>query len=557
MSSDLVLSNGRVVDGCGNPWYRGDLAVEGGHIAAIAPARTLRARQVIDLDGRFVAPGFVDVHTHSDLSILINRRAESVVRQGVTTEVIGNCGMSPAPVAGARLPEMRAQWGSISEQPEITWAWRSFAEYLDVLEGGGLAINIASLAGHGALRIAVMGLEEREPTTSEMGQMEALLEDAMTAGAFGLSTGLVYPPGCFASTAEIIHLCRVVARFGGLYASHVRGERETILEAVAEAIQIGREAGLPVQVSHNAPKYGAPCDARANLRLIEEARARGQDVTVDNDVHTDLGPALTGALPQALQERPAAEIAALLSDRDSRQSIREEIELDQRPAFGPASLLKHGQWQRITVLRAPSSEDAVGRTIEEIAQDLDREPFDVYLDLIVENGHEAEGIFHYIDERNIRLLLEHPAVMVCSDGQVLAPYGFLNDPPPYSPCSYGEFPGVLERYVRDEPVLRLEEAIRKMTSFPAQRFGLLDRGILRPGARADIVVFDLDRIRDRATALPPHTYPIENYPHRYPEGIDYVLVNGVLVVEGEQHTGALPGHVLRQPAAGPNVRNRY
>ena len=557
MSSDLVLSNGRVVDGCGNPWYRGDLAVEGGHIAAIAPARTLRARQVIDLDGRFVAPGFVDVHTHSDLSILINRRAESVVRQGVTTEVIGNCGMSPAPVAGARLPEMRAQWGSISEQPEITWAWRSFAEYLDVLEGGGLAINIASLAGHGALRIAVMGLEEREPTTSEMGQMEALLEDAMTAGAFGLSTGLVYPPGCFASTAEIIHLCRVVARFGGLYASHVRGERETILEAVAEAIQIGREAGLPVQVSHNAPKYGAPCDARANLRLIEEARARGQDVTVDNDVHTDLGPALTGALPQALQERPAAEIAALLSDRDSRQSIREEIELDQRPAFGPASLLKHGQWQRITVLRAPSSEDAVGRTIEEIAQDLDREPFDVYLDLIVENGHEAEGIFHYIDERNIRLLLEHPAVMVCSDGQVLAPYGFLNDPPPYSPCSYGEFPGVLERYVRDEPVLRLEEAIRKMTSFPAQRFGLLDRGILRPGARADIVVFDLDRIRDRATALPPHTYPIENYPHRYPEGIDYVLVNGVLVVEGEQHTGALPGHVLRQPAAGPNIRNRY
>ena len=557
MSSDLVLSNGRVVDGCGNPWYRGDLAVEGGHIAAIAPARTLRARQVIDLDGRFVAPGFVDVHTHSDLSILINRRAESVVRQGVTTEVIGNCGMSPAPVAGARLPEMRAQWGSISEQPEITWVWRSFAEYLDVLEGGGLAINIASLAGHGALRIAVMGLEEREPTTSEMGQMEALLEDAMTAGAFGLSTGLVYPPGCFASTAEIIHLCRVVARFGGLYASHVRGERETILEAVAEAIQIGREAGLPVQVSHNAPKYGAPCDARANLRLIEEARARGQDVTVDNDVHTDLGPALTGALPQALQERPAAEIAALLSDRDSRQRIREEIELDQRPAFGPASLLKHGQWQRITVLRAPSSEDAVGRTIEEIAQDLDREPFDVYLDLIVENGHEAEGIFHYIDERNIRLLLEHPAVMVCSDGQVLAPYGFLNDPPPYSPCSYGEFPGVLERYVRDEPVLRLEEAIRKMTSFPAQRFGLLDRGILRPGARADIVVFDLDRIRDRATALPPHTYPIENYPHRYPEGIDYVLVNGVLVVEGEQHTGALPGHVLRQPAAGPNVRNRY
>jgi len=547
MDADLVLSNGRVVDGCGNPWYWGDLAVDRGHIAAIAPARTLRGEQVIDLEGRFVAPGFVDVHTHSDLSILINRRAESVVRQGVTTEVIGNCGMSPAPIEGTHLPEMQAQWGSISEQPEITWAWRSFGDYLGVLEDGGLAINIASLAGHGALRIAVMGLEEREPTAAQMGQMEVLLEEAMVAGAFGLSTGLVYPPGCFASTLEIIHLCRVAARFGGLYASHVRGERETILEAVAEAIQIGREAGLPVQISHNAPKYGAPCDARANLRLVDEARARGQDVTVDNDVHTDLGPALTGALPQALQERPAAEIAALLSDAGSRQRIRQEIELDQRPAFGPASLLKHGQWQRITVLRAPASGDAIGRTIEEIAQDRSQVPFDVYFDLIVENGHKAEGIFHYIDERNIRLLLEHPAVMVCSDGQVLAPYGFLNDPPPYSPCSYGEFPGVLERYVRDEPVLRLEEAIRKMTSFPAQRFGLLDRGMLRPGARADLVVFDLDRIRDRATDLPPHTFPLENYPHRYPEGIDYVFVNGTLVVEGERHTGALPGQLLRLP----------
>ncbi|MCL7454363.1 MAG: D-aminoacylase [Anaerolineae bacterium] len=554
MKPDFVLSRCRIIDGCGNPWFWGDLAILDGRIVDVALPGTLQGERLLDVDGRFVAPGFVDVHTHSDLSILINRQAESVVRQGVTTEVIGNCGISPAPVADAYLPEMHAQWGRISHQPEITWQWRSFAGYLDALEQGGLAINIASLAGHGALRIAVMGLAEREPTPAEMGQMEALLEEAMAAGAFGLSTGLVYPPGCFAHTAEIVHLCRVAARHGGLYASHIRGERETILEAVGEAIQIGREAGLPVQISHNAPKYGAPCDARANLQLVDEARARGQDVTVDNDVHTDLGPALTGGLPQALQERPAAEIAALLSDPDARRKIREEIELDLKPAFGPAGLLKHGQWQRITVLHAPGSEGVVGQTIAEIAASRGREPFDTYFDLIVENGHEAEGIFHYIDERDIRLLLQHPAVMICSDGQVLAPYGFLNDPPPYAPCSYGEFPGVLERYVRDEPVLRLEEAIRKMTSFPAQRFGLLDRGLLRPGARADIVVFDLERVRDRATALPPHSYPLPNYPHRYPEGIDYVFVNGVLVVEGEQHTGALPGHVLRHPAGNPRAR---
>ncbi|MGA9351998.1 MAG: D-aminoacylase [Anaerolineae bacterium] len=533
---DIVLANGRILDGCGNPWFWGDVGIQDGRIARIAPVGTLQGQEIIDVGSRFVAPGFIDVHTHSDLSILVNRRAESAVRQGATTHIIGNCGMSPAPVDEDHLAEMRHYWGRISEQPEVTWEWRTFVQYLRTLEEGGLAINVGSLAGHAALRIAVMGFDDRDPTPSELARMKELLTEAMEAGAFGLSTGLVYPPGCFASTDEIIALCRVIARYHGLYASHVRGERETILEAVAEAIRIGREAGVPVQISHNAPKYGAPCDATANLRLVEEARVRGQDVTVDNDVHTDYGPSLTGALPQPVQERSIAEIVALLRNPDSRRQVREEIVLDQRPAFGPAGLLKHGQWRRITILHAPESPDVVGKTIEAIAHERSQDAFDVYFDLIVENGYDADAIFDYIDEANIRILLQHPAAMICSDGRVLAPYGFLNDPPPYSPCSYGEFPGVLERYVRDEAVLTLEEAIRKMTSFPAQRFGLMDRGILWPGAWADVVVFDLERVRDKATNL---------YPHRYPEGIDYVFVNGVLVVEGEQHTNALPGKVLR------------
>ena len=542
---DFVLAHAKILDGCGNPWFWGDLAIRQGRIVEIASPGTLRGQQVIDVEGRFVAPGFIDVHTHSDLSILVNRRAESAVRQGVTTHVVGNCGMSPAPIDPAHLGDMRQYWGRISDQPEVTWEWRTFGEYLSHLQSSGIAINVASLAGHSALRMAVMGLDDRAPTPPEWDGMMALLAEAMEVGAFGLSTGLVYPPGCFASTEEIIDLCRVVSRYHGLYASHIRGERETILEAVAEAIRIGREAGVPAQISHNAPKFGAPCDATANLRLVDEARARGQDVTVDNDVHTDLAPALTGALPQPIQDRDAAEIAALLQDPDSRRKIREDIVFDRRPAFGPAGLLKHSQWQRITILHAPKSEAAVGKTIEVLARERGCDPFDVYFDLIIENGHDAEAIFDYIDEANIRLLLRHPAVMICSDGEALAPYGFLNDPPPYSPCSYGEFPGVLERYVRDEPVLTLQEAIRKMTSFPAQRFGLMDRGALRPGAWADVAVFDLERIHDRATNLYPHTFPFENYPHRYPEGIDYVVVNGVLVVDRDQHTGALPGQVLK------------
>jgi len=544
---DLVLANGRVVDGCGNPWFRGDIGIRGGRIVEIAPPGTLHGQEQINADGRFIAPGFVDIHTHSDLSILVNRRAESAVRQGVTTQVIGNCGMSPAPVSEDRLDEMRHDWGRISDTPEVTWQWRTFAQYLGTLQEGGLAINVAALVGHGALRIAAMGFDEREPTVAELARMEDLLAEAMGAGAFGMSTGLVYPPGCFARTDEIIALCRVVSRYGGLYASHIRGERESILEAVAEAIQIGREARLPVQISHNAPKYGAPCDATANLRLVEEARENGQDVTVDNDVHTDLGVLLVEALPQTLQERPITEIVNLLRDGDARRQIQEEIVRDLRPAFGPAGLLKHGQWGRITIMHATTNRDVVGKTMAAIARERGQDPFDVYLDLIVENGDTVDAIFDYIDEENIRILLRHPAVMICSDGEVLAPYGFLNDPPPYSPCSYGEFPGVLERYVREEPVLTLEEAIRKMTSFPAQRIGLMDRGVLRPGARADVVLFDLERVRDRATNLYPHTYPFENYPHQYPEGIDYVFVNGTMVVDGERHTGALPGQVLRHP----------
>jgi N-acyl-D-amino-acid deacylase len=551
MDFDLVLAHSRILSGCGNPWFWGDIAIRQGRIVTIAPPGTLSGRKTINVDGRYVAPGFIDVHTHSDLSILVNRRAESAVRQGVTTHIIGNCGMSPAPVDENHLADMQRYWGLISDQPEVTWEWRTFGEYLQTLQSGGLGINIASLAGHAALRIAVMGLDDRAPTPAELDRMKELLSAAMEAGAFGLSTGLVYPPGCYASTDEIIALGRVVSRYQGLYTSHIRGERETILEAVAEAIHIGREAGVPVQISHNAPKFGAPCDATANLRMIEEARAQGQDVTVDNDVHTDLAPALIGALPQQIHADSAAEIAARLQDPDTRRHIREEMVHDHRPAFGPAGLVKHGQWQRITILHAPKSPETVGKTIAVLARERGCDPFDAYFDLIIENGNDAEAIFDYIDEVNIRLLLKHPAVMICSDGQVLAPYGFLNDPPPYSPCSYGEFPGVLERYVRDEPVLTLQETIRKMTSFPAQRFRLLERGVLQPGACADIVVFDLARIRDRATNLYPHTFPFENYPHRYPEGIDYVVVNGVVVIDEGEHTGALPGKVLSAAEPGP------
>lgn len=543
---DLVIANGRIVDGCGNPWYYGDVAVRGDRIAAIGAAGALRGRAVVDAGGRYVAPGFVDPHTHSDISILQHPRADSVVRQGVTTHVTGNCGMSPAPLSAAHRDEALHNWAHYWDISGVAWDWTSFRQYLKALELAGGAINIAPLVGHGALRLAVMGLAQRLATEKELARMERLLDAALRAGAHGLSTGLVYPPGCYAGTDELVRLCRVVGRYQAMYTTHIRGERETILEAVTEALAIGRECGVAVEVSHNAPKWGAREDAGANLALIEEARRDGLDVTTDNDVHTDLAPRLSRALPQPVLDLGHEALMALLGDPRERDDLRRAIADDVLPGAGYTGLVRHGRFDRIVILHAGRHPELRGRSVADIAADRGSAPLDTYLDLIVEEDDQIVGIFDYVDERDIRALLRSPLAMVSSDGLVMPPVETLDDPALYWPCSYGEYPGVLERYVRDEPVLRLEEAIRKMTSFPAQRFGLLDRGVLRPGLRADVVVFDLDKVRDRATNLYPHAYPFENIPHRHPEGLDWVLVNGEPVIAEGEHTGALPGRVLRR-----------
>lgn len=541
---DIVIANGRIVDGCGNPWFRGDIGVRGRRVAAVAPPGALHGRRVIDAADRYVTPGFVDPHTHSDISILAYPQAESAVFQGVTTHVTGNCGMGAAPVSERFRAEARSEW-EYYWSVKVDWSWRSFAQYLRAIEARGTAINIAPLVGHGALRIAAMGYAERRASARELDVMRRLLDASLRAGAHGLSTGLVYPPGCYADTAEIVALCEVVAKYRGIYTSHIRGERETILDAVAEAIAIGRAAGVPVEVSHNAPKWGAGEKAKANLDLAEEARRGGHDVTVDNDVHTELAPRLSRALPQPVLDLPHDRLIALLADETERPDLRRAVETDALPGAGYTGLVKHGRFDRIVVLHAPRHPQLRGKTVADIAAARGADAFDTFLDLIVEEDDQIVGIFDYIDEAEIRRVLAHPLVMVCSDGLVMPPVEQLDDPGLYWPCSYGEYPGILERYVRDEPFLRLEDVIRKMTSFPAQRFGLSDRGVLRPGLAADVLVFDLERLRDRATNPYPHAYPFVNIPHRYAEGMDVVLVNGTVVVEDGEHTGETPGRVVR------------
>ncbi len=554
MTFEALIKNGVLIDGAGNPWFKADVAISEGKIAQIGRLGNVEAKRVIDARGFVVSPGFIDIHTHSDLALLINPQAESKIRQGVTTEVIGNCGHSAAPVRKETLSFLKDEWEP--EAKAVQWTWSSLGDYFDQLEEQGVSLNVASFVGHGTVRTAVIGVENRSPTTREMKEMKTLVAQSMKDGAFGLSSGLVYLPGCFARTSELIELCSVIADYGGLYTSHIRGERETIVEALKEAIEIGEKAGVPVQVSHNCPKYGAHGKFKEQVEIYEKARARGIDVTFDNDAHTDFNPTLSQVLPQWAQTGGNREVVARLKDPKLRKRIKREIIEDKFPGPGYSGLIKHGRWDRIFLFSCKKNHDLIGKSLKEIAKIWNVDPFDAYLDLIIEEKGEVSGLLNYIEEEDIRAVLRHPLMMVCSDGSALAPYGVLGKINGYSPCSYGEYPYIIERYVIEEEVLTLQEAIRKMTSFPAQRLGLRDRGSLRERMWADIVIFDPNTVKDRATSRYPYHFPLPNFPHKYPKGIKYVFVNGEIVVEKGKHNGVFPGHVLRHPINGTVSRRK-
>ena len=544
MMFDLGIMNGYVVDGSGNPWYTADIGVVGKKVARIGRISRDDCERTIPAKGLYVCPGFIDIHTHSDVTAMVFRGCDSTLRQGVTTHLIGNCGQGIAPLREPHVDLARTYWGEWAGAISDT-KWRTFEEYLRVLRRGGLGHNIAPLQGHGPVRTAVMGARMDAPSKGELREMKALVEDSMRAGSFGLSTGLVYPPGCFAKTDEIIELCKIVGRYDGMYASHIRGERESIVDAIKEAILIGERAGVRVQISHNCPKWGACGRTDETLALVKEARERGLDVTIDNDVHTDLAPELSGALPQYLGELSVEDRVEHIKSKENRKRVRKDIVEDKLPAFGPSGLLKHGRFDRIFILHAPTQKGLEGKTVQGIADERKADPFETYFDLIVEEKDGIVALFDYISGEDLKALMRDPNMMFSSDCSTWSLDGERSDPPPYIPCAFGEYPGIFERYVRDDPVLTMQDAVRRMTSFPAQKIGLWDRGLLRPGLKADITIIDLPRVKDNATNLWPHTVPWENYPHRYPEGIPYVIVNGSVAVDGGRQTKVLAGEVLK------------
>jgi len=524
---DVLIKNGYVVDGTGNPEFKADIGIESGKVSKIGDLNLEDGSRVIDANGLVVSPGFIDIHSHSEYSLLANSRAESKIRQGVTTEVNGNCGDSPAPIEG--ISEEAAE--EIKEY-KLDIDWSTLGEYLDRLQRRGIALNVAQLVGHGTIRAAVIGCEHRPPTSEELGKMKQLVAQAMEDGAFGMSTGLFYLPGGFATTEEVIELCKVVARYGGIYTSHMRGEGDPLIEAVAEAIEIGEKANIPVQISHHKAcgieNWGK---VKKTLRMMEEARSRGVDVTCDVYPYEACGAGLISLIPNWAHEGGVDKLRERLEDPKNRERIKKEM-LGGLPRW--ESSIKQSGWGRIKVIGWKEHKKFEGKTLAEVAELKNADPFDLTFNLIIEKEN-PELIELAMNEEDICTVMKHPLSMIGSDGWALAPYGVLGETRTH-PRSYGTYPRILGKYVREDKVLTIEDAIRKMTSLPAQKLGLRDRGIIREGMWADVVVFDPKRVRDKAT------YEDQ---HRYPQGIEYVLVNGEVVVERGEHTGALAGKVLR------------
>lgn len=535
---DLIITGGRVLDGTGNPWQWADLGIRHGCIAALVPARpgqpsplAGKAPRVIDATGQVVAPGFIDLHSHSDLPLLANRTADSKVMQGVTTEVIGQCGASLAPVTEASLPVLRAAMRGFLEV-ETEWPWRSYGDYLGRLASQGTSVNVAGVVGHGPVRIAAMGFEQRPPTAGELELMGAMIRRSIEEGAFGWSTGLIYTPGSYSQLDELEALGRATGEAGGIYFTHMRSEGEGIFGALAEALAVGRAGRCPVHVSHLKASGGAQGRAPELLAALEAARAEGIDVTADQYPYIAGSTSLAALLPPWAHQGGREQLLARLRD----PAGRERMAADMRGKLpGWENDFRGLPWDKVVISRCEAQPTYEGRSVASIAAELGRDGYDTVFHLLAEVDPGTGMVVFMMREDEVALMMRHDLVMVGTDGSGLCPTGPMGQGKPH-PRSYGTFPRILGQYVREQGSLTLQQAIRKMTSAAAGRLGLADRGQLREGWWADVVVFDPATVADRATFADPH---------QYPAGIGHVLVNGQVVVEGGRHTGRTPGQVLR------------
>jgi N-acyl-D-amino-acid deacylase len=524
---DILIKNGTVIDGLSDQSWKADVGISGERIQAIGKLGAVQSRSIIDAAGKAVTPGFIDIHAHTDATeLLLNPKGESKIRQGVTLEVSGNCGGSSFPCKKEVSEEDKNRLKKYGLERD----WVDLAGYLARVQKTGLAFNYITLVGQGTIRSYVMNEDNRKPTAAELELMQRLVAEAMEQGAFGISSGLEYTPSGFASTEEVVELCRVAAKYGGFYSTHVRSEDRFVIEAVAEAIYIAEKAGLPLQISHFKSSGTVNWWKMPKLfDLVEAAAKRGTAVTADRYPYTAYNTGLSINFPQWALAGGNEALVKKLQDPAERARLREEVMLK----------LEGSPWESILLTGLDEEENKrfIGKTIQQAADELGQDPYEFACDLLVKEKGDVEIVGFGMSEEQTEEVLKHPLVMLCSDGSALAPYGPLHQGKPH-PRNYGTFPRFLGYYVRDRKALTLPQAVKKMTSMPAAKLGLKDRGTLKPGNFADIVVFDPAAIADRGTYTEPE---------QYPAGIDYVIVNGKVVIDHDNHTGALPGKVLYGP----------
>jgi N-acyl-D-amino-acid deacylase len=508
-----------------------DLVIDGTKIAGIFKPSEAKAAMTINADGMVVCPGFIDIHSHSDIHLLSNPQAHSKIHQGVTTELVGNCGGSAAPLLGSARTAMI----DYAKHLLVDVDWTTMDEYLLRLHNLKTSVNVATLVGSETVRRCVIGDGDVQPSRDELVRMRRLVADAILQGAFGISSGLIYAPGCYASTEELIALASTAASLGGMYASHIRGEGTTLVKAVEEAIRIGREANVRVEISHHkacgVSNWGK---VKETLRMIESARSEGVDVAFDVYPYTASSTSLDTILPPWVREGSKGDVLARLENSETRARITKEL---QTKSDSWEAIAAETDWDDIVLVDFKRAENKrfENKSVLQISRDLGKKPVDAALDIIAQENLQVSAIFHEINEDDVTTVIGNPLGSIGSDGCAESPYGPMADSATH-PRAYGTFPRVLRRYVIDKKTLTLEDAIRKMTSWPAERIGLADRGVLAKGMAADVVVLDPSTVRDLATFEDSH---------RYPEGITHVIVNGAVTIENGMHTKERAGLVIR------------
>lgn len=526
---DLLISGGLVYDGLGNPGREIDIAIKKNKFCILSSKiNTDRVRRIIRAKGLSIAPGFIDAHSHTDIELLVNPKAESQVRQGVTTEISGNCGSSPFPLADSIFEEKKKIY---KEKYDIDLDWRDIHGFFSRLTSRGMSLNYATLVGHGNVRGHVVGYNDKQPTESQLNQMKKIVDKNLKAGALGISTGLIYPPGSYAKISEIIELCRIVSQLKGVYATHMRNENDYILEAIEEALTIARKTGVSLQISHLKVSYPRNW-SKINkvLQMLDRACKEGINILADRY------PYIAGANDLSDSLFPLWSLQGTTEDFIKR--LKDPALETRLRAHQKKELQKIGSWEKILISDVFTKKNKIfeGKNILEASREARKEPYEFIKDLLIEEKNRVGKISFYGSEDNLKKILSHPKVVVGADGSAIAPYGTLGKGKPH-PRLYSTFARILGKYAREEKIFTFSKAIQKMTSLTAKKFGLGKRGQIQEGFYADAVIFDSTKVKDLSTW--------EN-PHQYPSGIEYVIVNGQVVIDRGDHTGNLPGVLLKR-----------